>query len=127
METYRIEDIRDLLSKGYRLTHDDDKLEYYADNIKEYASLILESNHEKLIFLKYGDRYRLVSTFEKYKRSKEDQTDQLTKSEVNAIIAFIAILIALSVSIYYMNNILVVMTSIAFVFVLILVFILIDE
>ena len=127
METYRIEDIRDLLSKGYRLTHEDDKLEYYANNVKDYASLILESNYEKLIFLKYGDRYRLVSTFEKYKRSKEDQTDQLTKSEVNAIIAFIAILIALSVSIYYMNNILVIMTSIAFVFVLILVFILIDE
>lgn len=127
METYRIEDIRDLLSKGYRLTHDDDKLEYYANNVKDYASLILESNYEKLIFLKYGDRYRLVSTFEKYKKSKEDQTDQLTKSEVNAIIAFIAILIALSVSIYYMNNILVIMTSIAFVFVLILVFILINE
>ena len=127
METYRIEDIRDLLSKGYRLTHDDNKLEYYANNVKDYASLILESNYEKLIFLKYGDRYRLVSTFEKYKKSKEDQTDQLTKSEVNAIIAFIAILIALSVSIYYMNNILVIMTSIAFVFVLILVFILINE
>lgn len=127
METYRIDDIRDLLSKGYRLTHDDDKLEYYANNVKDYASLILESDSEKLIFLKYNDRYRLVSTFEKYKKSKEDQTDQLTKSEVNAIIAFIAILIALSVSIYYMNNILVIMSSIAFVFVLILVFILIDE
>lgn len=127
METYRIEDIRDLLSKGYRLTHDDDKLEYYANNVKDYASLILESDSEKLIFLKYNDRYRLISTFEKYKRSKEDQTDQLTKSEVNAVIAFIAISIALSVSIYYMNNILVIMTSIAFVFVLILVFILIDE
>lgn len=127
METYRIDDIRDLLSKGYRLTHDDDKLEYYANNVKDYASLILESDSEKLIFLKYNDRYRLVSTFEKYKKSKEDQTDQLTKSEINAVISFIAILIALSVSIYYMNNILVVMLSIAFVFVLILVFILIDE
>lgn len=127
METYRIEDIRDLLSKGYRLTHEDDKLEYYANNVKDYASLILESDSEKLIFLKYGDRYRLVSTFEKYKRSKEDQTDQLTKSEINAVIAFIAILIALSVSIYYMNNTLVVMTSIAFVFVLILIFITINE